>query len=65
VHRLRAGCFERGDLLIELVGPARSQHHRRPGSQASREFNTDLAAATQNQNWTRARVVHGCDYYLR
>ena len=37
-----------GDLLVEPVGIACGQHHRRPGSQQPRKFNADLAAAAQN-----------------
>ncbi|AGL27532.1 hypothetical protein J113_14325 [Mycobacterium tuberculosis CAS/NITR204] len=35
------------------------------GSQASREFAADLAAAAENYYRSSARVVHGCDYCLR
>jgi hypothetical protein len=65
VHRRGAGFLERGHLLVELVGFPRSQYHRRSGSQAAREFKADLAAAAKDQYRTCARVVHGCDYYLR
>lgn len=65
VHRYSASCAECGGLVGELIGVPRGQHHRRPGSQASREFAADLAAAAENYYRSSARVVHGCDYCLR
>ena len=54
-----------GDLVVEMIGFACGQHYRCSGSQAPRQFDPDLTAAAQNQYRTCARVVHGCDYYLR
>jgi len=65
MHRRGTGSKARRDLLVEPVGGAGRQDHRRPGSQPPSKLNADLAAATQNQYRTRARVVHGCDYHLR
>ena len=61
-----APAFSSGrDLLVEPVGVARGQHHRRAGRQPPREFDADLAAAAENHYWPGARVIHGCDYLLR
>jgi len=65
VHGRRAGGDQGRDLVGQLVGFACRQYHRRPGSQAPREFNTDLAAAAEDQHRRGARVIHGCDYHLR
>jgi hypothetical protein len=65
VHGRRTGGDQGGDLLGELVGLACRQYHRRPGSQAPREFHTDLAAAAEDQHRRSPRVIHGCDYHLR
>ncbi len=48
VHRRGARGFERGDLVIELIGFACGQHHRRSGRQAPCELDADLAAAAQD-----------------
>nr|BBX76476.1 hypothetical protein MFLOJ_02630 [Mycobacterium florentinum] len=48
VNRLRAGLVQRLYLLIELIGSACGQHHRRAWSEPSRQLNADLAAAAQN-----------------
>ncbi len=65
VHGLRAGRREFGDLLVEVIGPTRGEHRRGAVGQPPGELDADLAATSQNKNWTCARVVHGCDYYLR
>ena len=65
LHRRGTGGKAERDLLVEPVGGAGRQDQRRPGRQPLGKFDTDLAAATQNQYWTRTRVVHGCDYHLR
>lgn len=48
VDRGGAGRFERADLVSELIGAARGQHHRRPGGQASRQLDPDFAASAQD-----------------
>jgi hypothetical protein len=65
VHRFGARGEQHGFLVLELSGVARRQHHDRSWRQASREFNTDLAATAENYQRTNAGVVHGCDYDLR
>ena len=65
VHGRRAGGEHGGDLLGELVCFACREHHRRPGRQPPREFDTDLAATAEDQHRRSARVIHGCDYDLR
>ncbi|GFG79734.1 hypothetical protein MPRG_30100 [Mycobacterium paragordonae] len=65
VHGIGAGGEQQGFLMLESVGIARRQHHGRSWRQASREFNSDLAATAENYQRTNAGVVHGCDYGLR
>ena len=59
-----AGIGER-NIVEDEVGAAGRQDHRCSGSQSPSEFDTDLAAAAQDEYRTRTRVVHGCDYHLR
>ena len=58
----RSRLLEGGDLLGKPVGTASRQHHRCAGGQQLREFDADLAAATENHHRSAARVIHGCDY---
>ena len=55
----------KGETAQELIGFARGKHQRRSRRQAPRQFDADLAAAAEDKHRTGARVVHGCDYYLR
>jgi len=53
------------DLVVELVDPAGREQHGRTGRQPRGQLQPDLAAATENHDQPRVRVVHGCDYDLR
>ena len=66
VHGRRAGrASSAATCSVELVGFAGREYHRRPGSQPPREFDTDFAAAAEDQHRRSPRVIHGCDYHLR
>ena len=65
VHRRRARRPHGRDLLVELVGAPRRQHHGRAGGQPRGQLDADLAAAAENHDQPSARVLHGCDYVLR
>jgi hypothetical protein len=52
-------------LLAEPVCSPRGQHHRRAGCQTQRQLGPNFAAATENDERPRTRVIHGCDYGLR
>ena len=59
-------CLPHGrDLVVELVGATGRQQHGRAGRQPRGQLEPDLAAATENHDQLRARVLHGCDYCLR
>ena len=58
----RTCLLEGGDLLGQPVGTAGGQHHGCAWRQQLREFDADLAAATENHHRSAARVIHGCDY---
>ena len=53
------------DLLVELVGAAGRSTTVAPDASRVRQLQPDLAAATENHDQLRARVLHGCDYVLR
>ena len=53
------------DLVVKLVGASGQQQHCRAGRQAGGQLQPDFAAATENHDQLRTRVLHGCDYCLR
>ncbi len=55
----------RGDLLVEVIGAAGGQHHRRARRQPRRQLEPDLAASTEDHDAAGIRVLHGSDYRLR
>ena len=55
----------RGDLLVEVIGVAGGQHHRRARRQPRRQLEPDLAASPEDHDAAGIRVLHGSDYRLR
>ncbi len=69
-----AGSTHHLNLFIESVSASGGQHDRAGRCQSGRQLDTDLTAATENQDdagfpGTRVGcfgcVFHGCDYSLR